>query len=358
MAPKAKYEEIIDWIQAGIEEKAFLPGERILSENDLREMFQVSRQTVRRAIETMEKAGKLERRKGSGTYVRADVIDKKTKRIAVMTTYMDEYIFNSIIQELEKELSKAGYTLQMSITNNKVEKERFVLKNICEDMQIDGLIVEATQSALPNPNLNLYRKIQEEKIPILFVNSYYPEFSAPHVSLNDKMAGKIATEYLLKCGHKKIAGIFKSDDGQGHLRYAGYVEALMGADVRIDRRSIVWIDTEEQMRMKEDTSWILRRLQGCDSCVCYNDDIANQLVGICIEQGVSVPDDISIIGIDNSQLSVLCKVPLTSVENPTKELGKTTAIKMLNMIQGMDEGTVELEPVIIHRNSVEMMKKQ
>ena len=55
----------------------------------------------------------------------------------------------------------------------------------------------------------------------------------------------MATKYLIQCGHREIAAIFKADDGQGHRRYAGYIEALMEADIRIEDKRIVWIDTED-----------------------------------------------------------------------------------------------------------------
>ena len=79
---------------------------------------------------------------------------------------------------------------------------------------MDGIIAEPTKSGLPNPNLDLYRQIMEQGIPVIFINSYYPELKAPHVSLDDKMAGKMATKYLIQCGHREIAAIFKADDGR------------------------------------------------------------------------------------------------------------------------------------------------
>ena len=98
---------------------------------------------------------------------------------------------------------------QISITNNSVDKERFILKSILDKKRVDGIIAEPTKSGLPNPNLDLYRQIMEQGIPVIFINSYYPELKAPHVSLDDKIAGKMATKYLIQCGHREIAAIFK-----------------------------------------------------------------------------------------------------------------------------------------------------
>lgn len=356
----SKYEEILRWIKQRLDEGNLKPGDRVESEHQLCSQFQVSRQTVRHAISVLENEGLVERRRGSGTYIKSSVNiqdkEKKTMQVAVMTTFVQEYIFSAIIQEIEHELSRSGYGMQVSFTNNSVEKERFILKNILEKNMVDGLIAETTKSGLPNPNLDIYKKIMSKGIPVIFINSYYPGLDAPYVCLNDKMAGKMITNHLIKSGHRKIAAIFKADDGQGHMRYAGYIEALMAADIRIRGEHIVWIDTEDVRNMKEDSSWILRRIRGCTACVCYNDEVASNLVAVCLEQGIRVPEDLSIVGIDDSELATFCEVPLTSVKNPIRDLGKITALEMLELMKGQAvPKATELDPEIINRNSVRMI---
>lgn len=358
---KAKYEEIADWIKEKLDRGEIRAGDRIESEHQLCETFHVSRQTVRHAVQVLENEGIVERRRGSGTYIREAVKiqekETKTMQVAVMTTYVQEYIFPTIIQKIENELSGSGYGMQLSFTNNTVEKERFILKSILEKNMVDGLIAEPTKSGLPNPNLDMYRKIMKKGIPVLFINSCYPELEAPHVGLNDFQAGKMATRYLLKCGHRRIAGIFKSDDRQGHIRYAGYMEALMEAEIPIRSRQVLWMDSEDVKDVKAEASRILKRIDGCTACVCYNDEVASGLVGVCLEQGIRVPEDISVIGIDDSDLARFCEVPLTTVKNPVDELGKTAALEMLEMMQGLPvPQSMELDSVIINRSSVRLEK--
>ncbi|OUP82816.1 arabinose metabolism transcriptional repressor [Lachnoclostridium sp. An169] len=350
-----KYETIVSWVHAQLDSGSLVCGSRLPSEKDLMEQFQVSRQTVRRALEELASAGITESRRGSGTYIAVNRRKKPgdTVRIAVMLTHVDTYIFPAIVKGIESVLSGKGCMLQISMTDNAVEKERMLLKDFIRGQTVDGLIAEPVKSGLPNPNLELYKELENAGIPVLFINSFYRDIDIPHVSLDDRAAGYAAAKHLLDCGHRKIGGIFKSDDGQGHLRYAGYTRALMEQDIRVRGGKIIWIDSDEIREMEEESARIIKRLKECTACVCYNDEIAYRLVGILQSAGIAVPGDISVVGIDNSSLAQFGPVPLTSIENPAEELGRTAAELMVQKIRG--EGvlaTREFQPRLVMRNSV------
>ena len=326
-----KYERIVSWVQTEIENGALSRGDKLPSENELMERFRVSRQTVRRAMEELTEKGVVEGRRGSGTYVTVNTrryAAGKEIRIAVMLTYVDTYIFPSIIKGIESVLSSEGCTLQIAMTDNAVEKERMLLKEFIHTQSVDGIIAETVKSALPNPNMELYREIENMGIPVLFVNSYYKELDIPHISMDDRKAGYLAAKHLAECGHTRIGGIFKADDGQGHLRYAGYTDALMEQEIKIRGDQVIWIDSEELRTMGEESAKFLKRLKGCTACVCYNDETAYKIVEIFRKAGHRVPEDLSVVGIDNSGLAKFCPVPLTSVENPVEKLGRTAAERM------------------------------
>lgn len=174
--------------------------------------------------------------------------------------------------------------------------------------------------------------------------------------MNDKEAGYTAVKHLLDAGHREIAGIFKSDDNQGHLRYAGYTKGLLEAGLKICDEHVLWLDTEDIHNMESNKERILRRLEGCTACLCYNDEVALEVVKMCMKEGITVPEKMSIIGIDNSDLAELCEVPLTSIELPMQKLGRTAAENLLRLIKDADfESGMEFEPVIVERDSVKYL---
>ena len=349
-----KYMTLVQWIKEQVTNGDLRHGDKFYSENELTAMFSLSRQTVRQAMGILEQERIVERRRGSGTYVTygGHPLRARTMNIGVISTYLDDYIFTSIIQGIETVLTESGYSMQLAFTHNRVENETRALRAMLEK-NVDGIIIEPTKSGLPVSNRELYRQIEERGIPLIFFNAYYPMLPFAHVSLDDRKAGNLATRCLLDAGHRSIAGIFQSDDLQGHLRYAGYVDALQQAGAEIHSQNILWYTTEDIKYIADDFHRIKRALKGCTALVCYNDQIAFQVFRELRKSGVEVPRQLSVVGIDNSELAEHCEVPLTSVAHPMKQLGKTAAKNLLRLIDDPQfDATVDFEPRLVERSSV------
>ncbi len=355
---ETKYIRLANWIKEKISSGGLRPGEKLYSENELTEMFDLSRQTVRHAIKLLETEGLVERVRGSGTYIgrRDGAVRKKTMNIAVISTYVDRYIFPSTLQGIVQTLSGAGYMTQIAFTNNQVDSERRILEGILQKDNVDGIIVEATKSALPNPNLEYYRELKNRQVALLFFNCKYPELEAPVVALDDIQVAEDAVNYLLSQGHRKIGGIFKADDGQGKLRYAGYVNALLKKGLYVDDRKILWIDTEDQKALGNIQGSVFRRMTDCTAVFCYNDEVAFGLTKLLKREGFRVPGQLSVVSIDGSELSLLSDPPVTSVPYPMEELGQKAAENMLRLIREPDfDGTCLYRPKILVRDSVRVI---
>ena len=324
-----RYMEIVSWVNEQINEGKILPGQKLYSENELSSMFGLSRQTVRHAISVLEKAGVVTRRQGSGTYIgdRRKRSPQNNKRIALIMTYVDGYIFPRTIRSIENILFENGYSVQIAFTNNRIDRERGILEDILKRNEVAGIIAEATKSGIPNPDLDLYQKIIDAKIPLLFMNGFYEKLDAPHVSMNDTMAGRVATELLIKKGHREIAGMFKLDDIQGHRRYSGFMQAINEAGLICRDHNIIWYDTDDIVNLDQIKDKILKRIQGCTALVVYNDEVAFELVHLFEKMDIRIPENLSIVSIDDSELAIMGNVRLSSVPYPMERLGEKTVKK-------------------------------
>ena len=361
MEKKTKYLQLTTLLREKILSGELKPGEKMNSENELAGEYGFSRQTVRHALSILEEEQLLVRRRGSGTYVsdnRRTALENRT-RIAVVSTYVDSYIFPKTIQGIENDLFERGYSVQISFTNNQLERERIVLEDIISRDDAAGIIMEATKSGLPNPNLPLIETLMERGVPILFINSYYRQLPLPHVTLNDRLAAERAVEYLADAGHRKIGALMKFDDGQGHLRYEGYLNACRRLGIPAGDQGTMWLDTEGEKNFSDYRAGILRSFRDCTAVFCYNDKLAFLLEGLFKEEGIRIPEDISLISIDDSELAELSETRLTSVRHPADRLGAKAAENLLAMIRNTSfDGTYEFEPEIVERDSVKCLEEQ
>lgn len=349
-----KYAQLAGLLKERISEEGFEKGDQFYTEHSLSQMYNVSRQTVRRAIDLLVNEQILESRQGSGTYIATPVHAKKpsSKTIGVIITYFDEYIFPSIINGIESVISSNGYNMQLASTRNDVENEARALRAML-DAGVDAFIIEPTKSALPNGNKYLYDEISSKNIPLIFLNSYYPEMNFPYIALDDVKAGYLATKYLIENGHNKIALCLKSDDIQGHLRYKGAMAAANDNNITISMENVFWFTTEDIKYLEEDSNRILRYLENCTALFCYNDQIAAIVLKILKEKGYNLPEDYSIISIDDEKQAVLCSPPLTTIAHPKELLGIEIAKSVFRLISGKKCDTnIYFEPELIIRSSV------
>lgn len=176
--------------------------------------------------------------------------------------------------------------------------------------------------------------------------------------MNDEQVGKKAVEYLIKNGHQNIGGVFKSDDGQGHLRYKGFLSGMLEAGIKVKDANVVWLDTEDFLDLDQWSDYLFHRLEGCTGVVCYNDEVAYVLSGLCEKRGIVIPDQLSIVSVDNSDLATLASVKLTSFPHPMEALGRKAAENMISMIENpYFDGNYLFDSDIIERDSVKVLER-
>ncbi|MBW7462342.1 GntR family transcriptional regulator, partial [Paenibacillus sepulcri] len=104
--------------------------------------------------------------------------------------------------------------LLLASTDNEKNKERESLESMLQQ-QPSGLIIEPTKSAEGNPNLDYYLSLESRGIPFVMLNERYSDLDAPCLKVDDELGGFRAAEHLIRLGHRRIAGFFKTDDFQG-----------------------------------------------------------------------------------------------------------------------------------------------
>lgn len=313
---------------------------KLPSENELCEIYHVSRQTVRDALAILEQDRYIERRKGSGTYF-TGLLPQVKNHVAILISSANEYIYPALLEDIQTSLSASGFSACVYETANQFGTERQILRSLLENPP-RGIMVEGCQSALPNPNLDLYNQLQKKGIPLLFLYNYYPQLTNCLYIKDDNYSGSVRlVQYLHSQNRKKIGGIFKSDDMQGIERFQGYSEALRDIDLPVADHRICWYNSKELKKLEQnrDTSFLREMVQSsftdCDAIICYNSEIAYWLIKELSQAGYHLPQDIAIATFDNTYLTNRSFLPITALGHKPHEMGQMAASLLIQKIKGL-----------------------
>lgn len=355
---KPKYFTLMEELKEEIISGRIQPGEKLPSENQFTVQYSLSRHTVRKALSLLEQEGYIEACHGKGTFCSEKMRHmKKSRNIAVVTTYISDYIFPRLIQGIDNVLSEQGYSIILKNTGNSRQKEAKCLEELLQK-DIDGLIIEPSKSQLSCRHPGLYENLEKYQIPYIFIQGIYTEMKdKPHILMDDARGGYLVTKYL---GHRRITGFFKADDIQGIQRHKGYVRALQEAGIPYDPDLVVWFHTEDR---RSKPSMMVKEMVKTGSLphgiVCYNDQIAVQVIESLEDCGLQVPKDISVTGYDNS-LYAQRGTGITTIAHPQERLGEMAAELILEKINGVSEEDSKVErliqPELIVRGSCRRLK--
>lgn len=361
---KTKYYTLMEELKQAIMSGSIKPGEKLPSENELSDRYHISRHTVRKALSILINEGYIEAEHGRGTFCSQRMGHMKNSRnVAVVTTYISDYIFPRLIQGMDKVLTENGYSIILKNTANSRTKEERVLEDILTK-DIEGLIIEPSKSQIYCKHTNLYAMLDQYEIPYVFIQGVYSQMiDKPHILMDDCKGGYMGTKHLIDAGHRKILGIFKADDFQGKERHKGYVKALQEAGIAYDPDMVVWFHTEDRktkpaMMME----LFLEQKVEMDAVVCYNDQIAIEVIRCLQRNGLRVPEDISVTGYDNSVIAE-GTVGLTTITHPQEKLGEMAAELLLEKIRKVPEEKSRIprliQPELIVRGStIERINKK
>ena len=293
MAEQPKYLQVADTLRQEIADGIFRDGQTLMTEEELRLRFDVSRQTIRQAIALLEADGLVDRRRGSGTYVRHGPRRRQgIIHVGVITTFITDYIFPSIAQGMESVLNRNGAVMSLNAMYNDVKTERNILERMLEE-PVDGLIIEGSRTAKETPNQDVLARFAQRNIPVLFVNGYYPGMEhIPHVVMDDYRGGRMAARAAIEKGYTKPAGLFKTDDLQGTERLNGFLDEIHAQNLEVPEKRLLCFSTEERNNLVDSPKGkaLLEVLSGgeADCLVSYNDIFAAQFMAklqeMCVQQ--------------------------------------------------------------------------
>lgn len=349
----SKYQLVYKEMKEDIVSGRMAQGEKMPSELKLMERYGFSRQTVRKALEELERDGYVHKVQGSGSFVKNPYGgEKNSKTILFIALFAQHYFFSQYIGGVERVLKENGYGLSISISDNRAEDEAQCLQDAIEKGYA-GILLLPAQSACIYSNLYIYKKIQRLRIPCITIGGRLAYAGFPCVVMDDYEGGKMAAKYLISKGHCRIACIMNHKDYSGCMRYAGYQAALEEAGIKEEPGWAQWYEYETLQELLNDERLMEDCLSKVTAVFCFNDEMALGIIETLGKHGIRVPEEVSIIGCDDSYMCMFGQKKLTSVRQEPLELGARAANNLLQLIRNPNaDADAFFEPSIAERETV------
>lgn len=327
---RTKYGALTEEIEQKILDGTIKAGEKLLSEHSLAKKYEVSRDTVRKALSVLIERGYVVAKQGRGNFCVERINGESTKKIVLILSEKEEVGILHLIVGIQAIFSKHGYELLVEYTGNSTKEEKRIIQNAL-DKNIDGFIIEPSKSEIVCPHQKLYEVLNENQIPYVFLQSMYPGMEKQDcIKKNDYRGTMLAMRYLLKQGHKKIVGIFQSDDSRGFEQHRGYVKALYEAEIPYEPEYVIWFHEEDQEEKPcIGIQHLLERNLPLEAVICQNDKIARRIMNLLHSIGKKVPEHVSIIANDLIEGK---EKNLTMISYHQEEIGENIANLLLNKI--------------------------
>ena len=225
-----------------------------------------------------------------------------------------------IVQGLQHVAREQGYYILLGDTENDIEHEQKYL-DLAKERMVDGLILMtariAKEDILSISNL----------VPVVLACEYLDGHDIPSISIDNVSAAREATSHLLKLGHSKIGFISSPESVIKRDRFQGYQEALHSRGITIDPKLIY--DGDFGIESGYTAARKVLALNDVPTAICASgDQMAVGAIKAIQDHGLRVPEDIAVVGFGNISLCTVVKPELTTIAQPTYEMG-VMAIKML-----------------------------
>ena len=274
---------------------------------------------------------------------------KTTRLFGLVIPATTNPIYARMVYAIEERVHDLGYDLLIAHTLNKPEREELCLRRMLS-RRVDGLFITPVYRF--EAEARIYQEITARKTPTILLGPPAPFCkNFPGVEIEEQAASYNMTKHLLGLGHKKIAYLTGASDAPwAYERFEGYRRALREAGLEVDDKMVF----KAGNTIEDGTKATLQMLnENCHPTAiqAVSDLVAIGCAEVLLQQGIKIPEEVSIAGFGNVLTAEYYRVPLTTVRQPKFRLGVAAVEAMMNLIRGQKISTQRLPAEIVERKS-------
>jgi DNA-binding LacI/PurR family transcriptional regulator len=356
---RTKHRQVFEYVLADIESGRLKDGDRLPSEAELVKQFASSRPTVARALRDLQNLGLVERKVGSGTYVRKAQKPIESWRFGLLIPGLGSTeIFEPICGQLARLAQRQHHTLLWGDFGDKRgETAPGLIEQVCNSyirQAVAGVFfapLELTEDK-DRVNQSIIAALEAAGIPIVLLDRdivAFPQRSRfDLVGIDNRRAGFLIADHLLKLGCGRIDFLARPGSAPTvMLRIAGYREALLSGGITPD---LQWVHNGEPTDEKFIQGIVAG---GAVAIICANDLTAANLMRTLDALGFPVPQKIRVAGFDDVRYAELLRPSLTTIHQPCMDIGTIAMQVMLERIENptFPPRDILAQPTLIVRQS-------
>ncbi len=307
--------------------------------NNKRSNVRVSERTRKRVQDAVVKLGYRPNVMARGLRLKCSGL------IGVVVGNIEYSTMPAILQGIEVVAKRSGYNVMLGMTDHKDVDEKYYLE-LLHGKKVDGIIVAPASAS---ENIKAYRDILCEGFPCVFVAHRRQKVDIPYVLVDGEKLGYAGTEHLIQFGHKRIAFLGSTEDTKKR-RLSGYCKALQAYNIDFD---VSLVENSDFGREEgyEAIQRLWKRNKDFTAVYAHDDTTAAGVIACVKKLGLSVPEDISLVGSDDLAIAAMLTPALTTVAQPKCRLGEIAAEMLLDLIAGKSVSSQVLDPKLVVRES-------
>jgi LacI family transcriptional regulator len=282
-------------------------------------------------------------------WIARSLVTRKTFAIGLLLPDFTHPFFAEVAKAVAETLRPQGYHVVISY----FEEDPCIEKSEVESLvarQVDGLILASAQ---PPGQSELFRSLRSRKMPLVLIDRPGDDGKSSFVGSDNEAIGALATSHLIACGCRRIAHLRGPSVGIAAARLAGYRKALKQHGIDYSMRYVLDASYEDS-RGYEAMRQLLNAKTIPDGVFCYNDPVAIGAINAIREAGLGVPEDVAVVGAGNVHYSDVLAVPLTTIDQGTREIGSRAAdllIKQIGADRPLRPSKILIRPKLVIRES-------
>lgn len=305
----------------------------------------ISPETKKRVKETAKKVN------FTPNLIAQNLKNNKSTTIGIIVPEIKHDFFSSAISGIEEVANQNGYTILLCQSNESYEKEVINLK-VLVNHRVAGIIVSITENTIDSSH---FQNVLNRKTPLVFFDRVCEEIKASKIIINDKASAKEVVNHLIKKGYKRIAHFTgPSNLSISNKRLEGYKEALEQAGIKIQQELIIPSGFHEQNGYSAMEKLLDLKIKA-DAIFAVNDPCAIGAFQKIKELGLKIPEEYAIVGFSNNKITELLDPPITTLNQPSYEMGKKAAEILIEEIKSkskkIEPRTIVLKTELIIRKS-------